>query len=97
VRRLVLLLLVVCTVGVLAVVAAALVGGFGDRPLFGKSVGVVELRGVIQEASDTIEALERFRRQDATVAVVLRIDSPGGAVAPAQEIYDEVWRASGSR
>src|SRR5205823_551710 len=26
------------------------------------------------------------------VAVVLRIDSPGGAVAPSQEIYDEVQR-----
>jgi protease-4 len=39
-----------------------------------------------------VEALERFRKHDGTVAVVLRVESPGGAVAPAQEIYDEVWR-----
>src|SRR5207253_8477027 len=55
-------------------------------------VGVVELRGVIQDAADLVEALERFRTSEATVAVVLRIDSPGGAVAPSQEIYDEVQR-----
>src|SRR5690242_6300507 len=64
----------------------------GERPLFGKSITIVDVRGVIQDASDTIDTLERFRRQDGTVAVVLRIDSPGGAVAPSQEIYDEVWR-----
>jgi protease-4 len=67
-------------------------GPLGERPFFGNSVGVVEIRGIIQDATDTVEALERFRRQDATVAVVLRIDSPGGAVAPSQEIYDEIWR-----
>jgi len=59
---------------------------------FGHSIGVVELRGVIQDAGDTVEALDRFRRHDGTVAVVLRIDSPGGAVAPSQELYDAVWR-----
>ena len=82
-----------------ALVAGALVaglavfgGGLGERPLYGNVVGVVELRGVIQDASELVEALERFRASDATVAVVLRIDSPGGAVAPSQEIYDEVWR-----
>src|SRR6266404_5572804 len=67
-------------------------GGLGERPFFGNVVGVVELRGVIQDATDLVDALERFRTSDATVAVVLRIDSPGGAVAPSQEIYDEVGR-----
>src|SRR5690349_22852117 len=59
---------------------------------FGNAIGVVEIRGVIQDATDPIETLERFRTQDSTVAVVVRIESPGGAVAPAQEIYDELWR-----
>src|SRR4029077_4720414 len=45
-----------------------------------------------QDARDQIETLDRFRKQDAIVAVVLRIDSPGGAVAPSQELYDAVWR-----
>jgi protease-4 len=64
----------------------------GQRPMFGKTVAIVDVRGVIQDASDTIDTLERLREADNTVAIVLRIDSPGGSVAPSQEIYDEVWR-----
>src|SRR5207245_5612592 len=87
-------ILAVVTLAALALVAGVAVfgGGLGERPLFGNVVGVVELRGVIQDATDLVDALERFRTSDATVAVVLRIDSPGGAVAPSQEIYDEVGR-----
>ncbi len=86
----------ILALGVALVVVIALVavvgGGLGERPLFGNSVAVVEIRGVINDASDTVESLEQFRAQDKTVAVVLRIDSPGGAVAPSQEMYDAVWR-----
>jgi protease-4 len=77
----------------LVLLAAALVGGgLGGWLALGPSVGVLEIRGVIGDAGETIESLDRFRRDERTVAVVLRIDSPGGAVAPSQEIYDEVWR-----
>src|SRR2546426_1142574 len=87
-------ILAIVTMAGLALVAGLTVfgGGLAERPLFGNVVGVVELRGVIEDATDLVEALERFRTSDATVAVVLRIDSPGGAVAPSQEIYDEVQR-----
>src|SRR5438876_11138454 len=80
-----------------ALVAGALVaglalfgGGLGERPLYGNVVGVVELRGVIQDASDLVEARERFRTSDKTVAVVLRIDSPGLAVDLLHDIYTDV-------
>jgi len=87
------LILAVGVVGLIALAAVAVVKrGLGDRPLFGNSLAVVDIRGVINDATDAVEALERYRTQDATVAVVLRIDSPGGAVAPSQEIYDAVWR-----
>jgi protease-4 len=84
---------VVLALAVLLVgLAAVLGGGLSDRLAFGKSVGVLELRGVIADAADAIDALDRFRKNDNTVAVVLRIDSPGGAVAPSQELYAAVWR-----
>src|SRR5262249_42779664 len=87
------LLFALGTAGLLALIAgvAILSGGLGG-PFLGRTVGVVELHGVIEDATDVVDTLERFRQADGTVAVVLRIDSPGGAVAPAQEIYDEVWR-----
>lgn len=78
--------------GLLVLVAGVTLFAGDDWLTFGKTVGVVDIRGVIQDGTDTIETLERFRTQESTVAVVLRIDSPGGAVAPSQEIYDAVWR-----
>ena len=61
-------------------------------PFQGQAVGVVEVRGVIRDAEDVVAALKRFRTSERIGAVVLRVDSPGGAVAPAQEIYSEVAR-----
>jgi protease IV len=78
--------------GVLLAFAALTGEGLAGRFSLGPTVGVIELRGVIADATDALETLDRFRRSDATVAVVVRIDSPGGAVAPSQELYDAVWR-----
>ena len=86
---------VVVAAGLLAIVVgvAALSGTpLGERFTFGKTVAVVDVRGVISDAADTVDALDHLRQQDGTIGVVLRIDSPGGAVAPSQEIYDAVWR-----
>lgn len=58
----------------------------------GDAVGVVQIEGAINDSRDTIETLKRFADSDGIKAVVLRIDSPGGAVAPTQEIYQEVGK-----
>lgn len=62
----------------------------------GKSegVGVVEIRGVISSADQVIEQLTEFRRQPKVRAIVLRIDSPGGAVGASQELFAEVRRTN---
>src|SRR5579875_3769556 len=80
---------VVAGLAVLAALAARL-GAWGW--LVGPRVGVAELTGVLRDGDALEEALEEFRKDPAIVAVVLRVDSPGGAVAPAQEIYEAVWR-----
>jgi len=80
---------------VLLVAVAMLLGGDGSLAVHvtgGRSVGIIDLRGEIDDPTDLVEGLERYRKRNGTVAVVLRIDSPGGAVAPAQEIYDAIWR-----
>ena len=55
-----------------------------------KGVGLVEVKGMIFDSRETIRQLRYFYKQDAVKAVVLRVDSPGGVVAPSQEICDEV-------
>jgi protease-4 len=60
--------------------------------LGGDAVGVVQIEGTINDSRDTIESLKLFGETKGVKAVVLRIDSPGGSVAPTQEIYEEVGK-----
>ncbi|MBN2227807.1 MAG: signal peptide peptidase SppA [candidate division Zixibacteria bacterium] len=62
------------------------IGGFGDR------VAVVEVFGVIEDAEDVISQLKKWGDADNVGAIVLHINSPGGAVAPSQEMYNEILR-----
>jgi protease-4 len=62
---------------------------------FRSAVAVVELTGVIEDTTELVETLGRYRTDKNTVGVVLRVDSPGGGVAPAQELYDAVWDLRG--
>jgi len=58
--------------------------------LGGDTVGVVQIEGAINDSHDTIESLKYYGESKGIKAVVVRIDSPGGAVAPTQEIYEEI-------
>jgi len=55
-------------------------------------VGVVEIKGLLTDSRTVIKQLDRYRDDDSIKAIVLRINSPGGAVGPAQEILREVER-----
>lgn len=63
-------------------------GGIGA----GDKVVVVELEGVIVDATEISKELGDLGERDDVKAVVLRINSPGGAVGPSQEIYSEITR-----
>ena len=56
----------------------------------GDRVALVRIEGVILDSQKTIEELRRYRQNPSVKAIVLRIDSPGGAVVPSQEIFAEV-------
>ncbi len=55
-------------------------------------IGVVEVKGVIMESDKTIQLLHKAEKDKSIKAILLRIDSPGGAVGPTQEIYEEIIR-----
>jgi protease-4 len=63
----------------------------------GEKVGVVEISGIITDAKDTIRNIRKYREDDSIKAIVLRIDSPGGVVGPAQEIFREVRKTVGEK
>lgn len=56
----------------------------------GEKVGIIEVTGVITSATELLDVLRDFREDSSIKAIVLRIDSPGGSVAPSQEIHDAV-------
>ncbi len=56
----------------------------------GDRVAVLEVEGVILDSEPYLESLSKIKKDDGIKAVVLRIDSPGGAVSPSQEIYSEI-------
>lgn len=60
----------------------------------GPHVGVVELSGPIADGTALVRTIHRFADKSDLVAIVLRIESPGGAVAPSQEIFDAVRQAA---
>jgi len=58
----------------------------------GNRIGIVEIKGVITTPEKALDAMKQFRENENVKAVVLRIDSPGGAVGASQEIFQEARR-----
>ncbi len=58
--------------------------------LSNKKIGLVRINDVILASEPYIKQLRSFREDNAIAGVLLRIDSPGGASAPSQEIFSEV-------
>jgi protease-4 len=66
--------------------------GTSIAPASFKRIGLVQVRGTIDASEEYVRQLQSLRLDNSIAGVILRIDSPGGAVAPAQEIYSEVMK-----
>lgn len=62
-------------------------GGF-SKP----DIAVIEVNDVIIESKKIVKDLKKYEEKDSIKAIILKINSPGGAVGATQEIYDEVKR-----
>jgi protease-4 len=62
-----------------------------------KRLAIVRVEGVITESDWHVKTLREHLADKNIAGVLLRIDSPGGAVAPSQEIYKEIaaYRTAG--
>jgi protease-4 len=74
--------------GVIA--ALSLVMTFKGKVQLGEKVALVRVTGVILDSTSVIEELKEHSKNRSVKAIVLRVDSPGGGVAPSQEIYEEI-------
>lgn len=73
---------------------------FGARALKNATtpaVGMLEITGSIEDSLPYLEVIRQFQDDDRVRAVVVRLDSPGGKVAPSQEIYEALLKLKGKK
>lgn len=58
----------------------------------GPVIGVIEIKGIIDDSKTILKNLKKFATDNNVKGIVIRIDSPGGAVGPTQEIYGEILK-----
>lgn len=65
----------------------------GKRYSFGPDkVALIKIEGILVDSKDVIEQIEKFKENPTIKAYVVRINSPGGGVVAAQEIYEEIQK-----
>ena len=84
------LLGVAVLIGIANVIGGNSLTGAGGS---GEKIAIVEIAGFIGDSRDIVRQIRSFREDKTVQGIILRIDTPGGAVAPSQEIYDEVLRS----
>jgi protease-4 len=93
------LIVVVCVVGAVSFLLLMSLGTFfpeGRTFAFGDKVGLVEVTGTMVNAGPVVDQIVGFAKDEDIRAIVVRIESPGGVVAAAQEIYTELRKVRDS-
>ena len=77
------------------VIGAMAFFGYKTKPqLRGEKLGVVEISGMITSSVKTLEWIEELRNDDDIHGILLRVNSPGGTIAPSQEIYAAIKKTT---
>jgi protease-4 len=60
-------------------------------------IAVIPIEGVLADARNVLEQIDRYSDRDDVKAFVFRIDSPGGTVVAAQELYAAIRKLKGRK
>ena len=85
-RLLFLALILLAFVGISSITSEWVQQGTKNR------IGIVDITGLISDSQYIVNQVKKFRKDKRIRGIILRIDSPGGAVGPSQEIYNEVLK-----
>ena len=55
-------------------------------------IAIINIESIITQSSNTVRQIKKYADDKYIKAIVLRIDSPGGGVAPSQEIHSEILK-----
>ena len=90
-------LFVILGLFLLLVVISILLVMFQKSMSMGDRIALIRIEGLITDSREATEDLKEYAKNPSIKAIVLRIDSPGGAVGPAQEIYEEVRKVAAKK
>ena len=79
------------------VIILSIIGSFLNKIIKNKNIvniGIVDIEGTILESREIVETLNDFNKNNDINGIIVRINSPGGAVAPSQEIFEAVNKIS---
>ncbi len=89
-------LFLILTMIVVSFIAGSVLLG-GQPPIHTERVGVISVKGFLASSTETVEALRAFAADELVKAIVLEVVTPGGVVAPTQEIHDAVKAAAAKK
>lgn len=75
-------------IGVIILLIIAYV--FGTREESKPKVALIKVQDTIMDYMDTVESIAKAQKDESVKAVVILVDSPGGAVGASQEIYRSI-------
>ncbi len=84
-----------CVVGFFTAISMSYTAGLlgsGNLPVNEPHVGLLRIEGVLMDALPVISKLEELQENKSLKGILIRVDSPGGAVGAAQEIYLAIER-----
>ncbi|MBN2122731.1 MAG: signal peptide peptidase SppA [Deltaproteobacteria bacterium] len=73
------------------------IAGSSSGISFGNRIGVIAIEGTIADPEPILTQLVDFKNDKSVKAIILRVNSPGGGVAPSQEIYREIRKTIKSK
>ncbi|MBN2329025.1 MAG: signal peptide peptidase SppA [Candidatus Omnitrophica bacterium] len=85
--------LIFIMVGLFVTVMVVVMQGGSPNLLGSSRLALIRVEGLIYDAEEWIDQVEEYQEDDSIKGIVVRIDSPGGAVDPSQELYNALVEA----
>ena len=89
-QRIIIVLILLSPIIAGLLLVSGLGGALPGAPGSFKKIGLVRIEGVLDRSHAIVNQLRSFRTDQSIAGVLVRVDSPGGATAPSQEIFHEI-------
>ncbi|MGZ3771778.1 MAG: signal peptide peptidase SppA [Bdellovibrio sp.] len=91
-KKLTIVILIFIVIGAVLKISGDFFGGSEKKVLSKNSILHLEMNGVILNGKKFLKNLAKYKDEKKVKAILITINSPGGAVGPSQEIYAEIKR-----